>query len=31
MDEVMSFVASLPEEDDELAKQVLAFANESNK
>ena len=31
MDEVMSFVASLPEDDDELAKQVLAFANESNK
>ena len=30
MDEVMSFVADLPEEDDELAKQVLAFANESN-
>lgn len=30
MDEVMSFVASLPEDDDELAKQVLAFANESN-
>lgn len=31
MDEVMSFVADLPDKDDELAKQVLAFANESNK
>lgn len=31
MDEVMSFVAGLSEDDDELAKQVLVFANESNK
>lgn len=30
MDEVMSFVAGLSEDDDELAKQVLVFANESN-
>lgn len=31
MDEVMSFVTGLPDCDDELAKQVLAFANDSNK
>lgn len=31
MDEVMHFVEGLSDDDDELAKQVLAFANESNK
>ncbi|EPF4536869.1 polysaccharide biosynthesis protein [Enterococcus hirae] len=31
MDEVMRFVEGLSDDDDELAKQVLAFANESNK
>lgn len=30
IDEVMNFVEDLSEDDDELAKQVLAFANESN-
>lgn len=30
MDEVMHFVEGLSDDDDELAKQVLAFANESN-
>ncbi len=31
IDEVMHFVEGLSDDDDELAKQVLAFANESNK
>lgn len=31
IDEVMDFVEGLSDDDDELAKQVLAFANESNK
>lgn len=30
IDEVMNFVEDLSDDDDELAKQVLAFANESN-
>lgn len=30
IDEVMDFVEGLSDDDDELAKQVLAFANESN-
>lgn len=31
IDEVMSFVEGLSDDDDELATEVLAFANESNK
>lgn len=31
IDKVMHFVEGLSDDDDELAKQVLAFANESNK
>lgn len=31
IDEVMSFVEGLSDDDDELAAEVLAFANESNK
>jgi hypothetical protein len=30
MDELMNFVADLPDKDDELTKRVLAFGNESN-